>query len=143
MIKIICKSITEGHNLTDDLISEVSITVFTMDNALLNDIMDRGKLNSYIYGIANTMFWKPKSKFYYQYKTDTCELIEDILTTEDVQTFDVKEYLIDLGLEPTEKLWVETCLEYNFNYSLVAKKVGVSRSHVSKRIKAIKNKYKK
>jgi hypothetical protein len=113
-----------------------------MNNALLNDISDRGKIDSYFYGMANTMFWKPKSKFYTTYKVEYLELIENCLPDESEDPFNVKEYLNEKGLTPTEKLWVETCLEYKFNYSLAGKKIGVSRMKVSQRINAIIDKYK-
>lgn len=142
IIKLTCYGVSEGHYLTEDLISEVCYSLLSKENSLLHDVLDRGKFNSYVYGIANTMFWKPKSKFYCKYRINYNELNEYELQDETKPAFDVKDYLLELGLTPTEKLWIETCLEYKFNYSLVSKKTGISRSHISKRIKAITNKYK-
>lgn len=137
-----CYSVAKGSYLVEDLISEVSYSIMKMNNVLLNDISDRGKIDSYFYGMANTMFWKPKSKFYTTYKVEYLELIENCLPDESTPSFNVKEYLNEKGLTPTEKLWVETCLEYKFNYSLAGKKIGVSRMKVSQRINAIIDKYK-
>ena len=143
MIEVICKHVTNGHHLTNDLISELCLNILQIDQEFLNDIEDRGKFYSYVYGMANIMFWKPKSKFFTMYRIDSFELIEDIYIQEEAEEFDANEYLNELGLDSTEKLWVKTCLKNNFNYSLVSEKTSISRRKISERINFIKTKYKK
>jgi hypothetical protein len=141
-IKVICYSVAKGSYLVEDLISELCLVMMNKHNAFLNGLIEDGKLDSYIYATANNMFWLSKSTFFSKYKIEHLPLIENTLADES-ESFEVKEYLLDLGLDANEKLWIETCLEYNFNYSLVHKKTKISRRKIAERIKAIKDKYKK
>lgn len=140
---MICKAVTRNNPLTDDLVSEVYISFLNLKPEFIQDIIDRDKFYAYIYGMANIMFWRPKSKFFQTYRTANFELLEDIYLTEEEEEFDINDYLNELGLDSNEKLWIKTCLNNGFNYSLVASKTKISRPKISQRIDFIKNKYKK
>lgn len=135
-----CYKITNNHNLTPDLIQELSISILKLDNEFLNTLSDKDKF-SYFYGMANKMFWLKKSTFYTTYRIDTYELEEYKLTPQ--EEFNLNEYLLELDLEPDERLWIRTYLRHDGNYTWISQSTGISRQQCSIRINYIKNKYKK
>lgn len=117
--------------------AEVCLEIMKLDNVELNKMYPN--CFNYFYGMAYRMYHFTKSSFFNTYRRELMELQEFCYIPE--EPFNRNEYLIDLGLDATERLWIRTCSDHDFNYVWMASKTKISRGKISERINDIKNKY--
>lgn len=103
--------------------------------------MNRREKFNYFYMMANNMFWKKKSTFYNTFRTENLSIEDYEIKAK--EEFDINEYLLELDLDPDERLWIRTYLKHNGSYTWISNATGISRQHCSIRINYIREKYKK
>lgn len=157
----ICKTVTDNHELTEDLRQEVVTDLLQMDEEKVLMLHDQGRLEKYATSIAFRKWYfnngtevgqKDNSCFRYVYRdfnfvagTDIEDLKSKLFFDEYDNEEDIRELyrIATENLDPLEREILKEYTRRNCKVSQYAKDVGLSRQQLTKRIDFIKEKIKK
>jgi hypothetical protein len=147
-----CKVISKGDELHEDLAQEVTLYLLTLDKDKIKESYERGTLCNYAFtvsymkwnsnngrevGEVNNSCFKAVYRDY-KYFTDDLEDYRNNLYEEEDNPFNIDTLLVQLST--LDRLTLEELMTVNFNISLLSERTNITRHNLKIRIDAIYDK---
>lgn len=138
-IQNICKAITKEAYLTDDLVQEVALVAYSLDDIEVRYKDDTKRVLTYLYAVAykmwnfkTTPFYR-KNKKYLDFESDCLDDYKHLFSESD--DIDVFELLSDLN--EIESIWVCEYYKRNCSINKLSLDAKISRPSIGKKLNEI------